>query len=185
MTRVLLAVSLNFLGCGVSEPALPTFGMVPEFQLTDQSGREFSSKTLNGKIWLVDFIFTNCPGPCPRMTSQMRTIQESFAAEPDVRLVSVTVDPARDTPEALAAYARTHRANLERWHFLTGPIDKLHQLKRETFLLGDVNGVTFEHSTRFVLVDGNARIRGFYPTTEASEIDKLIGDIRKLVKERA
>jgi protein SCO1 len=169
--------------CGPSEPPLPTYGVVPEFRLTAHTGQEFSSTGLNGKIWVADFMFTNCPGPCPRMTTQMRKIQEAFARQPDVRFVSFTVDPERDTPEVLAAYARRYQADLKTWHFLTGPVERLHQLKRETFLLGDVNGVNFEHSTRFVLVDGDGRIRGFYPTADPSDIEKLIGDLNKLIRE--
>jgi protein SCO1/2 len=174
-------VAAALTDCGPSEPPLPTYGMVPEFHLTAHSGEEFSSKKLDGKIWVADFMFTNCPGPCPRMTTQMRTIQQAFPNESDIRFVSFTVDPDRDTPEVLEAYARRYKADLSTWYFLTGPVQKLHQLKRETFLLGDVNGVSFEHSTRFVLVDGDGRIRGFYPTAEPSDIDKLIADIRKLI----
>ena len=176
-------LAVAFTACGPSEPPLPTYGMVPEFHLTAHTGQEFSSTSLHNKIWVADFMFTNCPGPCPRMTTQMRKIQEAFAGRPDVRFVSFTVDPKRDTPEILAAYARRYNADTNTWHFLTGPVEKLHQLKRETFLLGDVDGVTFEHSTRFVLVDGDGRIRGFYPTAEPSDIDKLIEDLNKLVRE--
>jgi protein SCO1/2 len=156
--------------------------MVPEFRLTAHTGEEFSSAALNGKIWVADFMFTNCPGPCPRMTTQMRSIQKAVAGQPNVRFVSFTVDPARDTPDVLTAYARRYQADLDTWYFLTGAVEKLHQLKRETFLLGDVNGVNFEHSTRFVLVDGDGRIRGFYSTSEPSDIDKLVSDLHKLIR---
>jgi protein SCO1/2 len=158
--------------------------MVPEFRLTAHTGEEFSSAKLSGKIWVADFMFTNCAGPCPRMTTQMRSIQQAFAGQSDVRFVSFTVDPERDTPEVLAAYARRYKADLNTWHFLTGPVEKIHQLKRETFLLGNVDGVNFEHSTRFVLVDGDGRIRGFYPTAEPSDIEKLTADMNRLVRER-
>jgi protein SCO1/2 len=179
--RVLIASTLLTLG-GCVRPAdeLPNFGVVPEFQLTSHTGRAFNSMELRGKVWVADFIFTNCPGPCPRMTGQMRSVQDALS---EVRLVSFTIDPNRDTPEVLTAYAGRHHADLSRWYFLTGPVEKLHHLKRDVFLLGNVDGVTFEHSTRFVLVDGQSRIRGFYTTAEPDEVKKLIADTRRLLKE--
>src|ERR1051326_2472104 len=86
------------------EAPLPVYWQVPPFRLTAQSGQPFDSQSLAGNIWVVDFIFTTCPGPCPRMSSQMRGIQTAVASLPDVRLVSITVDPKNDTPAVLAAY---------------------------------------------------------------------------------
>jgi protein SCO1 len=166
-------------GCSSPEPELPTYGMVSDFSLTDQTGAAFSSDALNGHIWVANFIFTNCDGPCPRMTSQMHQVQDASSDMPLVHMVSFTVDPDRDTPEVLAAYGRRNKADFSRWHFLTGPKEKLHTLKRETFLLGDVDG-SLMHSTRFVLVDGNGRIRGFYHSDEQAGIDELIRDLRRL-----
>lgn len=108
----------------------------------------------------------------------MRKVQEGNA---DVQMVSFTVDPARDTPEVLAAYAQRHHAG-ERWTFLTGTMEELHNLKRNVFLLGNVDG-ELNHSTRFVLVDKQGRIRAFYDTSEPSSIRQLISDIGRLEKE--
>jgi protein SCO1/2 len=156
-------------------PALPSYGVVPDFRLTDQSGREFlSSEKLNGHVWIANFIFTNCSGPCPRMTTQMKEAREKLASR-DVRFVSFTIDPARDTPEVLSAYARRFHADPERWYFLTGPQSQLHQLKRQTFMLGDVDG-SLQHSTRFVLVDAQSRIRGFYDSSDAESMGRLPAD---------
>src|SRR5450432_2897604 len=92
-------------GCTQSSP-LPSLGLIPDFTLTDQSNQEFrSADALKRKVWIADFIFTHCPGPCPRMTSQLRKVQDALAGEPGIRLISFTVDPARDTPPVLAAYA--------------------------------------------------------------------------------
>ncbi|MBI3279453.1 MAG: SCO family protein [Acidobacteria bacterium] len=162
------------------EPPLPSYGVVPDFVLTDHRGQAFrSSEKLNGRLWVADFIFTNCGGPCPRMTSQMRHVRDAVASVPNAQMVSFTVDPARDTPEVLAAYARRFRADSANWHFLTGAPSDLHHLSRNVFRLGDIDG-TLEHSTRFVLVDGQSRIRGFYDTSEAGNIDKLITDLKRL-----
>jgi len=87
-----------------NSPPLPNFGFVPDFVLTDQTGASFSSKEkLDGKVWIANFIFTTCQGPCPRMSSQMSQARQRIM-HPDVRFVSFTIDPDRDTPEALAAY---------------------------------------------------------------------------------
>jgi len=100
---------------------------------------------------------------------------------PDVKLVSFTVDPARDTPEALAAYAKLHRAS---WYFLTGPAETLQQLDRDTFKLGNVDA-SLQHSTRFVLVDRESRIRGYYDTSESRAVSRVIEDIYALARDRS
>lgn len=164
-------------------PQLPILGSVPPFTLTAQSGSPFDSRTLDDKIWVADFIFTNCTGPCPRMTSQMHRIQKDFAGNPAVKFVSFTIDPARDTPQTLTQYAAKFQADPQQWTFLTGPVPTLHNLSRNVFMLGDVDGQTFEHSTRFMLVDRKARIRGAYLTSESESIPRLIADIQTLLKE--
>jgi protein SCO1/2 len=169
--------------CSRPEP-LEVLSTVPEFTLTSHTGREFRSAELAGRVWVANFIFTNCMGPCPRMTGQMRQVQLALADEKDARMVSFTVDPARDTPEVLAGYAKRHKAASSQWVFLTGPQDTLHQLKRNAFLLGDVNG-QLDHSTRFALVDRRGRIRAFYDTTEPGAIKRIIRDAGRLLEEKA
>jgi protein SCO1/2 len=167
--------------CRSASP-LPSYGTVPEFQLTAQTSQPFNSRSLNGNIWVADFIFTNCAGPCPRMTSQMKTVQRATENSPNVRFVSISIDPKRDTPEVLAAYAGKFHADTNRWVFLTGPRDTIQHLSRNVFMLGDVDD-TLQHSTRFVLVDGHSNIRGFYATSDPASIPKLIDDIKSLLKE--
>jgi protein SCO1/2 len=168
-------------GCS-ARAGLPSYAVVPDFTLTDQTGAPFQgAAALKGHVWVADFIFTNCTGPCPRMSSQMHQVQTAL---PDkVRLVSFTVDPARDTPEVLAAYAKHFEAQQGRWFFLTGPQEKLHHLGRDVFMLGNVNG-DLEHSTRFVLIDEESRVRGFYLTSEEDAIPRLIADAKDLLTER-
>jgi protein SCO1 len=173
--------------CSRRAPSLEVFGDIPQFELTAQDGRTFHSQTLAGKIWVADFIYTTCPGPCPRMTSQMREVQDAVLKIPheiaDVRLVSFTIDPANDTPPVLAAYAQTHGALSTMWYFLTGPVATLQMLDRDAFKLGDINAA-MQHSTRFVLVDRQGRIRGYYDTSEPSAIAKVIAGINALARER-
>lgn len=179
---VVLTLILALAACIHPASSLPVYSDVPEFQLTAQDGQPFDSKVLAGKIWVADFIYTTCPGPCPRMTSQMHEVQNGILKMPDVKLVSFTVDPARDTPQVLAAYAKLHGASAEHWYFLTGPPSTLQKLDRDTFKLGNLNA-TLEHSTRFVLVDRQSRIRGYYDTSESQSIPKLIESIYALARE--
>lgn len=169
--------------CSHPAPALDVFGNIPQFELTAQDGQPFHSQVLAGKIWVADFMYTTCPGPCPRMTSQMREVQDAVLKIPDVRLVSFTVDPSEDTPPVLTAYAKTHGAASSIWYFLTGPVSTLQMLDRDAFKLGNIDG-TLQHSTRFVLVDRQGRIRGYYDTSDSSSIPKLISDIQALARER-
>lgn len=172
-------------GIACSKPApLEVLSTVPQFLLTDQSGAQFGSAQLAGKVWVANFIFTNCMGPCPRMTGQMRQVQNSLRELADVRLVSFTVDPDRDTPEVLRGYAERNKADTSQWVFLTGARETLHELKRYAFLLGDVSG-QLDHSTRFVLVDRRGRMRAFYDTTEDGAIKRVIADVRRLREEPA
>lgn len=174
--------ALLFTGCA-EKPVLPSLGVVPQFTLTDQNGAEFkSAAALDKKIWVANFVFTNCPGPCPRMSSQMHQVQSALAGENDVRFVSFTVDPERDTPPVLAAYAQHFEATPGKWHFLTGAAPDLNRLSRGVFMLGDVDG-SLEHSTRFALIDRLARIRGYYQSSEADAIPSLIADAKRLLKE--
>lgn len=179
---ILAVLCLASLGC--STRALPVYGQVPDFHLLSQTGAPFDRQSLNGKIWIADFIFTNCTGSCPRMTSRLARIQPLLAEFPDVRLVSFSVDPKRDTPAALADYARRYRAQPGLWFFLTGDQKTLDALDRRSFMLGNVDG-SLEHSTRFVLVDRQGKIRGYYGAAEDDPTPGLIVDIRRLEREHS
>jgi protein SCO1/2 len=179
-----LVLSIALAGCRKEAP-LPVYWQVPAFQLTAQSGQPFDSKSLVGSIWVADFIFTTCPGACPRMSAQMRGVQAAVATMPDVKLVSFTVDPKNDTATVLAAYATRYRAEPGRWFFLTGDQAALETICRNGFKLGDVDG-SLGHSTRFVLLDRRSRVRGFYSTSEDdSAMTKLLHDIRTLAGEKS
>jgi protein SCO1/2 len=180
--RFVVAIGLlAFTGCA-PRAELPIMGQVPEFQLTSQDGKTFDSKALEGHVWVADFIFTHCPGPCLRMSSQMHRVQSKTASETAIRLVSFTVDPARDTPEALAAFASKYQPDATRWFFLTGKRETLQMLSRDIFKLGDVDG-TMNHSTRFVLVDKRGRVRGTYGTQEGDPVGRVSADAVQLQKE--
>jgi len=170
------------LGSCARHASLPSLGAVPEFALTDQTGSDFASaSTMAGRVWVADFFFTTCPGPCPRMSSQMHQVQTALAGQ-GVRLVSMTVDPEHDTPPVLAEYAKHFEAQPGAWFFLTGPREALNHLDNDVFKLGQVDG-SLDHSTRFILVDRNSQVRGYYLTSEPDAITRLIADARSLLAE--
>ncbi len=151
--------------------------------LTSQTGQTFdSARALKGKVWVANFIFTTCMGPCPRMTQTMRWVQKQTSGLPNVQLVSFTVDPKNDTPQALADYARRFDADTTNWTFLTGPMDALHQVGRYSLKVTEITG-ELSHSTRFVLVDRRGNVRGYYDTAADGELGKLVAGIRELARE--
>jgi len=179
---------------GVSEESplegLQTFGAVPPFFLTDRDGRGITLSDLKGKVWIVNFIYTNCPDSCPIQSAQMRNIQEDFQNERDLRLVSITVDPERDTPQVLSQYAKRFSADPTRWFFLTGEKETIYKFARDGFRLGAAelphetrpeSGATHTHSPRFVLVDRDAQIRGYYVSTDVDAMKRLSRDLKTLL----
>ena len=183
--RVLTAAvcCLVLAGCVKVKP-LDILGEVPQFQLTTQTDQPFDSKTLDGHIWVADFVYTTCEGPCPMMSHQMRGIQNSTATTPDVKLVSFTVDPAHDTPPVLDKYSKHFQADPARWYFLTGEMERLNDLGVKAFKMNNVDG-NLSHSTRFALVDGKRRIRGYYLSSDDDFPKRLLHDIRQLQSERS
>ena len=171
---------LVLAGCA-ARAGLPSYSTVPPFTLTDQTGAVFhSAEKLQNSVWIADFIYTTCPGPCPRMSSQFHQVENALDGT-GVKLVSFTVDPQHDTPPVLAEYSQHFGAKPGVWFFLTGPVDDLHHLSRDVFMLGSVDG-TLEHSTRFVLIDRQARVRGYYQSSDEDAVPKLIADARSLLK---
>jgi protein SCO1/2 len=178
------ALALAVASTGCRGKPLPSYGSVPDFTLTSQTGEAFRGSSLDGSVWVADFFFTHCTGPCPMMSSKFRRIDKTFAGRRDFKLVSMTVDPQRDTVPEIAQYARKFSAEPDRWFFLTGPMGELNTLCRNVFLLGNVDG-NLDHSTRFVLVDRKRQIRGFYVSTDSGSIQQLVRDIQSLLKEKA
>lgn len=120
-------------------PAIETTLAAPAFDLVDQHGRRFTNADLEGKVWVADFIFTNCPDFCPVLTANMLRLQRQLASEgvlgDDVMLVSFSVDPIADTPEVLYRYAEAYGADQEAWRFLTGPFEYLDEVLVDGFFV--------------------------------------------------
>ena len=176
-----LFIALLLTGCARENP-LKVFGEVPAFELTNQQGLKFDRTALDGHVWVADFVFTTCQGPCPRMSSHMRALQNATGS--NLRLVSFTVDPDNDTPPVLAAYAKRFGADDARWSFLTGDKTTLNMLDQDAFKLGTI-GAGMDHSTRFVLVDRKGRIRGYYGIADGDPVAKIAKDAARLEKEPA
>jgi len=199
---------------GVLE-ALEVYGQVPDFALTERGGRRITLGELRGKVWVVNFFYTECTDTCPLQSAHMARLQADLADEPDLRLVSISVDPVHDTPEVLSEYAKRFAAHPSRWLFLTGPRDAIYRLAIEGFRLGVVDqGEKVQrgtgegsawlgpalawahpvpnperkpiiHSSRFVLVDRQAQIRGYYHGTDWESLDRLRKNVRVLLQEKA
>jgi protein SCO1/2 len=162
----------------------PVLGAVPDFALTNRDGRTVHRADLAGQPWLADFVFTRCAASCPLMTLRMARLNRDLPADLPVRLVSFTVDPDYDTPEVLERYAQSFKAP-DRWLFLTGGREEMHRLSKEGFKLAvDAGGGPQDepilHSTRFVLVDGEAKIRGYYEAFDEASMKKLRRDLERL-----
>jgi protein SCO1/2 len=195
-----------------SQSALETLGVygeVPDFALTERSGRRITRGDLLGKVWVANFIYTQCTETCPGQSLEISALQAEFATEPDLRLVSMTVDPQRDTPAVLTQYAERYGADAERWLWLTGPTDEIYQLAADGFKLsvidpddpqraGDLRrflgpraafathgsqGLII-HSARFVLVDRQARIRAYHQPADPDSLQRLRQNLRLLLQER-
>lgn len=211
---------------------LGNFGVVPEFALIERSGRDVTRSELLGRVWVVNFFYASCADTCPLQSAEMASLQRDVADAPDVRLVSISVDPEHDTPEMLRAYAQRYGAAPERWLFLTGDKAAIYRLAQHGFHLSVVEpgaappqrydtpipgrqsgargltppdtllsglrhmfapqaawahgGIAHEpmlHSGRFVLVDRQARLRGYYHSDEKAALRRLRRDVRTVLRE--
>ena len=165
---------------------LPRFGVVPEFSLTDQEGRPFGLKDLQGKVWVANFIATRSSGPDPILSSRFAELDSDFKKDERLRLISLTVDPQSDTPEALRDYARRFEASV-RWSFLTGENQKIDKLVSTGFGLAERDSRSISrdgiHSTSFILVDANGTVRGHYDGTSNETVQRILTDVGSLLRD--
>ena len=165
----------------LSGPALPVLGAVPEFSFEERSGATVGRRELLGRIWIADFIFTNCAGTCPAMSHRMAEVHEALRGDDDALCVSFTTDPERDTLGVLRGYADHFKASPDRWLFLRGAQKEVLDLQFSGFRIGSATD-PFLHSERFALVDRKGRIRGYYHGIEAAGVKALLEDLRRLRK---
>ena len=173
VTLALVVILARIESAGKRAQPLPVLGQLGDFTLTNQAAQAFTLADLRGKVWVADIIFTRCAGPCPQMTRRMKALQDAFLAGSAAKLLTLTTDPDFDSPQVMQAYGKRFGADFARWTFLTGgkreiaklAIDglKLSAVEKKPEERADVNDL-FIHSTMFVVVDKQARLRGVFDT---------------------
>ena len=177
-----------------NQPKMDTvFHTIPAWKLTDENGKEFLGQSLKGKIYVADFFFTRCGSICPKMSTELTRLQDTFSEEEEVQIASFSVDPVHDTPEILREYAKKYDAKAGKWHFLTGTKMQIYPLAVKGYFIPVADASeydkavkspdeTFIHSEKLILVDKEGHIRGFYDGTDKKDVDRLVLEIRVLLK---
>jgi protein SCO1/2 len=169
----------------VQQDNVPVAEYVAPFALVDQSSRTVTLADLKGKVWVADFFFTRCQGPCPILTQKMKMLTDEFSSD-NIRFVSFSVDPDYDRPAVLKAYADKVEADPKRWIFLTGTRPQIADVMQKSFALGleqkggEAGAPDITHSTRFALVDQDGRIDGVFNATDLEGMRGLRDEIRRL-----
>jgi protein SCO1/2 len=161
---------------------------IKRFKFTNQEGAVITNDSLKGKIYVANFFFTSCPNICPKMVNNLLPLQEAFADNNQIRLVSFSVMPSVDTVEKLKEYGENHKINSKKWYLLTGDKDAIYELGRKSFFAEKTLGLQknndeFLHTESMLLIDKSGRIRGIYNATQATDIERVTDDIKVLSKE--
>jgi len=189
-----------FVGCITKkEPPLPVFGerevsgndtvyhAIADFKFIDQDSNEVTNDTYKGKIYVADFFFTSCRTICPIMKTQMLRVYDSIQNDPEVMLLSHTIDPEYDTVGLLHDYAKRLGVESQKWHFVTGNKDDIYKLAQTSYFSTALEDKSepdgFIHSGAFLLIDKERRIRGKYDGTKEEDVNRLLADIQRLKKE--
>src|SRR5690606_14806291 len=166
-------------------PTDTTQHYIPEFSFLNQEGKPIGRADMEGKITIVDFFFTSCPSICPVMSREMERVNDIFRDQPNVQIMSISIDSEYDTPTVLQEYADEHNAIPGKWHFLSGPKEETYRLAKCGFVIPTVdgNGVPddFVHTDKFMLIDELGRIRGYYSGTSREDVDLLILETKVLL----
>jgi protein SCO1/2 len=195
-----LTILLFVIGCITKkDQPLPVFGerevagkdtvyhTIANFKFVDQDSTEVTNDTFKGKIYVADFFFTSCRTICPIMKTQMLRVYDSIQNDPDVLLLSHTIDPEYDTVGLLHDFANRLGVKSDKWHFVTGNKDDIYKLAQTSYFSTALEDKTeadgFIHSGAFLLIDKEKRIRGKYDGTKEEDVNRLLGDIQRLKKE--
>ncbi|GAB3698066.1 SCO family protein [Spirosoma flavus] len=206
-TTLLLILTTLLLRCTSSDDKLPILGereavtktvdgktvidsvyhSIPDFKFVSQYGDTVTAKTVTGKIYVADFFFTTCPTICPKMKVQLKRVYEKFKGNPNVMLLSHTIDPAHDSVSVLNQFAKDLGVTDHQWLFVTGDREKIYDIGQGSYMVtaqedsSAPGGVV--HSGAFILVDKERHIRGIYDGTTEAGVDKLINDMNRLLAE--
>jgi protein SCO1/2 len=164
------------------------YHVIPNFKFQTQNGDSLALDSLHGNIYVADFFFATCPGICPRLSNSLEKVQDGFVKDQNFKIVSFSVDPAKDTLEALRRYADLHNAIPGKWYFLRGSKDDIFKLAKQGFFVtakDDEDGgpEAFIHSEKLILVDQDGNIRGYYSGVDSMRVQKLMGDIVLLLRQ--
>jgi protein SCO1 len=199
--QMLIGISVILLSsCQVKETSLPIFGerevegtdtvyhTIAPFAFVDQDSSWVTNATFKDNIYVADFFFTTCRSICPIMKTQMLRVYKATAELPDVKLLSHTIDPEYDTVALLHDFAERLGVESARWHFVTGIKDSIYKIAQTSYFATAMEDKTepdgFIHSGAFLLIDKKQRIRGKYDGTKEEDVNRLIGDIKKLRLEK-
>jgi len=168
---------------------IPVLWEAPSFKYATQFGDSLSSDSLRGSIYVADFIFTSCASVCPELSKTMAQIQQNFVSNPEIKLVSFSIDPMRDSIPALKDYADRYGAVKGKWYFLRGDTTTVWKMAEEGFKVPVVFtpegglGSEFTHTERIALVDVEGKVRGLYNGTDPAQMDSLYNNIGMLIVE--
>jgi protein SCO1 len=166
-------------------PSTGEFHQIRPFNLVNQQNEKFTEADIKGKICVVDFFFTSCPGICPKMTNNMIDLQKEFLNDDNILLLSHSVIPDYDSASVLKEYASKKGVDFKKWKLLTGTRSEIYELGRKYYFVEEDEGIAkpeevFLHTENFVLIDKERHIRGIYNGIDPNSIQSLIADIKML-----
>lgn len=172
-----------------SDPQYSKIHTIDTFRFKNQLGCIVNKDTLNGHIYVANFFFCECPGICPKMMTNLEAVQKRFSKNDDVKLVSFTVMPWKDSVKTLFEYGNLHQINPQKWYLLTGNKSEIYRLGRQSYFSEKQAGLlsadnSFLHTESLLLVDKKSRIRGIYNATDTLQIKHAIDDINILLAEK-
>ena len=160
---------------------------IADFEFVNQDSAKVNNQTFVNKIYIADFFFTTCPTICPKMKAQMLRVYDSIGDNPDIKILSHTIDPKHDSVAVLHDFAERLGVTSNKWHFVTGNKDDIYRIGQTSYMVSAVEDPSepggYIHSGAFILVDRSGRIRGMYDGTKADQVDRLIRDMWVLLKE--
>jgi protein SCO1/2 len=194
-----IAMLIGVVGCSKPEARLPIFGekevngtdtvyhTIADFKFVDQDSAVVTNETFAGKIYVADFFFTSCRTICPIMKTQMKRAYDSLINDPNVLLLSHSIDPEYDTVALLHDFAERLEVKSSKWHFVTGNVDDIFKIAQTSYFATALEDKSEPdgriHSGAFLLIDKERRIRGKYDGTKDEDVNRMLDDIRKLEKE--
>ncbi|QSE98893.1 SCO family protein [Fulvivirga lutea] len=193
-------IGLSLLACEKEENRLKIYGRsevtdagdtiyhkIADFKFVNQDSNWVTQDTFKDKIYVADFFFTSCPTICPIMKTQMLRVYDKIENNPEVMILSHSIDPKHDTVAVLKEFADRLGVTSDKWHFVTGNKEDIFKVGQTSYMVSASEDPTapggYLHSGAFILIDKERRVRGLYDGTKPEAVDKLMNDIDRLLKE--